>query len=49
MKKNNDVLKTVVKVVADVAKDTLVYASVGMCVMSAIKELSKAKDYFDKN
>jgi hypothetical protein len=46
--KKNDVLKTVANVVVEVAKDTLVYASVGMAVLGVCKELNKAKDYFDK-
>ena len=46
--KFDNVVKTVADVTKDVAKDMLVYASVGMVVMGAVKELSKAKDYFDK-
>lgn len=48
MLKNNEVVKTVVGVVAEVGKDLLVYASVGAVVVKAIKEIDKAKDYFDK-
>ena len=32
----------------EVVKTTLVYAGVGMAVMKAVKEISKARDYFDK-
>lgn len=46
--KFDNVVKTVADVTKDVAKDMLVYASVGMVVMGAVKELSKVKDYFDK-
>ena len=46
--KKNTVLDVVIKVAKESAKDILIYASVGMTVMGAVKELSKAKDYFDK-
>jgi len=48
MKNVNDVLDVVVKVAKETGKDLLVYATVGMAVMRVTKELSKAKDYFDK-
>jgi len=46
--KFDNVVKTVVSVAKESAKDILVYASVGMVVMRGLKEISKAKDYFDK-
>lgn len=46
--RKNEVIDTVVSVAKEVVKDGLVYASVGMVVMRGLKEISKAKDYFDK-
>jgi len=48
MKKSNEVVKVVVDVVKESAKDLLIYAGVGMAVMKTVQELGKAKDYFDK-
>lgn len=46
--KKNEVLDTVVAVVKEAGKDFLVYATVGAAVVKGIREISKAKDYFDK-
>lgn len=49
MSKNvNEVVKVAVEVSKEVVKSTLVYAGVGMAVLKCLKEISKAKDYFDK-
>lgn len=48
MKKSNEVVKVVVDVVKESAKDLLIYAGVGMAVMKTVQELGNAKDYFDK-
>ena len=49
MSKNvKDAAKVVVSVVKEVGKDLLIYAAVGSAVLKAAKEISEARDYFDK-
>lgn len=48
LKNAKDFGKVAVEVSKEVVKTTLVYAGVGMAVMKAVKEISKARDYFDK-
>jgi hypothetical protein len=49
MSKNvKDAAKVVVGVIGEVGKDLLIYAAVGSAVLKAAKEISKARDYFDK-
>lgn len=48
MKNVKDFGKITVAVAKEIVSTTLVYAGVGMAVMKAVKEISKAKDYFDK-
>jgi len=48
MKNVKEATKVVVEVLKESGKDLLVYASVGAVVIKGLREISKAKDYFDK-
>ena len=48
MKNVKDFGKITVAVAKEIVSTTLVYAGVGMAVLKCLKEVNKAKDYFDK-